>query len=85
MKYSIMAYYDIETEKFNPCMLFPFAAADAIESIKEGVIKGKIEGAEAFELYHLGSYDTANASFELLDRPAKVLKLADYVRKQSNA
>lgn len=81
MKYTVCAYYDTETEKFNPCMLFPFPVENVIETIKEAVIKGKIEGAKDFELFHLGSYDTADASFELAGKPVKLLKLSDYVRE----
>ena len=81
MRYTVCAYYDKDTEKFNPCMLFPFDVDSVIESIKEGVIKNKIEGAGAFELFHLGFYDTANANFELNDKPVKVMDLSQYVRK----
>lgn len=84
MKYSVMAYRDKETEKFNPCMLFPFDVDSVIETVREGAIKGKIEGCEAFELFHLGFYDTANASFTLNEKPVKVLDLSQHVRKESD-
>lgn len=85
MIYTVAAYYDVETEKYNPPMLFPFPVDNVIETIKEATIKGKIEGAEAFELYQLGNYDTADASFELLAKPVKLLKLKDFVRVKEGA
>lgn len=81
MIYSVLAYKDVETEKFNPPMLFPFDIETAIETCIDGVKKGKIEGAEFFNLFALGTYNTANAKFDLLPEPKLVAKLGDYVKK----
>lgn len=81
MIYSVLAYFDKETEKFNPPMFFPFGEADAIETVKDGVKKGKIEGASAFKLYSIGSYDTATAEFEIKGKAKEICDLADYVRE----
>ena len=46
MKYIVCAYKDVELEKFNPAMFFPFQSInDVIESVTAGVVKGKIDGA----------------------------------------
>lgn len=84
MIYTLFAYYDVDTEKFNPPMVFPFEKESGIETIREGVIKGKIEGAEAYELYFLGTYDTADAKFDLLAKPSKELTLKQYVRRKES-
>lgn len=81
MKQNLFCYKDIETNKFNVPFFVPFGVEDTIENLKDGVIKGKIEGAKALEVYHLGSYETANGKFDLLAEPVKVLSLADYVRE----
>lgn len=81
MKYTVAAYRDKDTEHFNPPMLFPFPEESVIETIRQGAIKGKIEGCEAFELYILGTYDTATAKFELFANPKKVFNLSEFVKK----
>ena len=83
MKYTVAAYYDLETEKFNPPMLFPFDVDATLETIKSGVIKGKIEGAEAFDCMLLGTFDTETGLFALLEKPKKLLHLKDYVRSEA--
>ena len=81
MIYTVACYHDVDTEKYNPPMLFPFDKEAVIETIKEGCIKGKVEGFESYEVMLLGTYDTANAQFNLLAKPELLLKCADYVRK----
>lgn len=81
MMYTVCAYYDKETEKFNPPFFMPFVIDDVIESVIDGVKKGKIEGAQAFDLYHLGNYDTATALFNLNQEPKKVIELDQYVKQ----
>lgn len=81
MKYSVLAYRDIDLDKFNPPMLVPFSKEDAVDSVIDSCKKGKIPGAEAFELYFLGWYETSDARFELKDKPELVSVLRDYVRK----
>ena len=83
MTYTVLAYFDKDVEKFNPAMFFPMQSEFAIENIKDAVIKGKIEGAEAFDLYLLGSYDTANGLFNLNEKPVKVATLSDYVKESA--
>lgn len=83
MKMTALAYYDVQTQKYNPAFLVPFSLDDSIESIIDAVKKGQLQGAEFFELYHLGFYDTENALFTLNEKPAFVAKLADYVRKEN--
>lgn len=83
MRMTVLAYYDIQTQKFNPAFFVPFSLDDSIESITDAVKKGQLDGAQFFELYHLGSYDTENALFNLNEKPAFVVKLADYVRKEN--
>lgn len=80
MIYTMFAYRDIETEKFNPPFLVPFSIEDTIESVKDGAIKGKIESAKTFELFYLGTFDTIDAGIKLVD-PKKVLTLSDYVKE----
>lgn len=84
MIYSLLAYKDKETVKFNPPMLFPMDKDTAIENITDGVIKGKIEGAENFELYVLGTYDTITGTFKC-GEPEKVCDLAVYVRNKDTS
>lgn len=81
MKYSVMAYFDKDLNKFNPPMVIPFNVEDAVDSIKDGVKKGSIPGAKSFDLYHLGSFDTANAKFEISEKPVLKAVLSDYVRE----
>lgn len=81
MKYTMAAYFDIETKKYNPPMLFPFETDAVIETVTSGVTKGKIEGAQAFDLCLLGTFDTETGKCELLAQPEKLLHLADYVRE----
>lgn len=81
MRFCIMAYKDSETEKFNPPFLVPMVLEDVIESIIDGAKKGSIEGAKYFTAYHLGYYDTKDASFELNKEPVKVAELSQYVQQ----
>lgn len=80
MIYTVAAYYDVETEKFNPPAFFPFGVEATVETIKDATIKGSIDNAQYLELYQIGSYDTADASFELLAKPVKILKLKDFAK-----
>ena len=82
MKHTVAAYKDVDTQKFNTPFYAPFSAKDLAENVKDGTIKGKIDGAESYELYHLGSYETETGKFELLSEPVKLLVLADYVHKE---
>jgi hypothetical protein len=83
MIYTIACYHDVDTGKFNPPMLFPFDKESVVETVKEGCLKGKIEGCEAFELMYLGTYDTASAKFDLVSSPELLFKCTDYVRKSA--
>ena len=80
MMHEMLCYKDTEVNKFNTPFFVPFSVNDAAEQLKDGVIKGKIEGAKALEVYHLGSYDTATGKFTLVE-PTLVIKCADYVRE----
>lgn len=84
MIYNICAYYDVDLEKFYS----PFPINQSVEDITEGVIdatkQGKVENAEFKELFHFGSFNTADGSFDLLAKPVKIAKLKDFVRKTEN-
>lgn len=80
MIYHAACYFDVDTEKYNPPMMFPFDKEAIKETLKEGALKGHIEGAEAFDVYYLGTYDTETAKFNLLDKPEKLLQLKDFVK-----
>ena len=47
MIYTVACYHDVDTEKYNPPMLFPFDKEAVIETIREGCMKGKIEGCDS--------------------------------------
>lgn len=85
MKYTVCAYFDLETHKYNPPMLFPFDTGAVVETISSGVTKGKIEGAKDFDLFLLGTYETETAGFTLLEKPEKLLHLADFVKQDGQA
>lgn len=81
MKYTVLAYYDKDVEKYNPPFLLPFGLEDSVSSVIDGVKKRKIENPEAFELYHLGWFDTETGQITVLDKPSIKAILSDYVRK----
>lgn len=83
MKYTVCAYYDTDLQKFYNAWLVPQILDDVIEGVMDSTKLGKIENAETKELFHLGSYDTADGSFDLLDKPVKVLILRDFVKKEN--
>lgn len=83
MKYTIVAYKDIDLDKFNTPAFMPFGVEDVCETIVDGVKKGKIEGAESLEAYHLGSYDSSTGEISLNAKPVKILELKAYVRKEA--
>lgn len=83
MIYSVVAYYDLDLEKFNPPMIAPMSEEQAEESIVDGVRKGKVEGAESFQAFYFGSFDTATGKFNLLEKPKLLVDLTKYVRKDS--
>lgn len=79
MKYEVFCYFDKETEKFNPPFFAPMSYDDTVENVIDGVKKGKVEDAKAFDLYHLGSYDTADGVIVVLEKPKRVISLENYV------
>lgn len=81
MKYTLVATFDIDLNKFNPPYCVPFSVEDTTQSVIDGVKKGKIEGAESLELYQIGTFETNDGKCEVLAKPVKLAKLADYVRK----
>lgn len=81
MKFTICAYFDIETAKYNPPFLVPFGLDECIESVIDSVKKGQLKDAEYFRMFHLGYYDTADAKFDLNDQPVLVADLTKYVKK----
>lgn len=85
MIYTVACYFDVDTEKYNPPMMFPFDKEAVVETLKEGAIKGRIEGAESFDVYCLGTYDTETAKFNLLEKPEKLLQLKDFVKAKATA
>lgn len=81
MRYTVLAYKDKELEKFLPAFLIPNNFEDSIEIIIDGVKKGKLEGADALTVYHLGFYDTEDGKFDLLEDPKKVFDCDQYVKQ----
>lgn len=81
MIYTVCVYFDKDLEKYNPPFFVPFDTEQTIENVIDGVKKGKIEHPESFDMYLLGTYDTATALFNLVKEPKKLITLGDYVRE----
>lgn len=80
MKYTVLAYFDKDTEKYNPPILAPMPLDDAIEGVIDGCKKGQIQHAKSFVCCHLGYYDTKTGKFELNQEPKKVVECDQYVK-----
>ena len=84
MKYSVCAYFDTQLGTYMP----PFAIPQDKETIREGVrdatIKGKIDDAVSKVLFFLGTFETSDASFDLV-KPLELLNLASLVQPKTAA
>lgn len=81
MKYRVIAYFDLDLEKFNPPMLVPLSLDDTIESLIDSAKKGQIPGQDTAWAYDFGSFDS-DGTFDLLEKPAKICDLTVYGRKK---
>lgn len=85
MKYKVFAIRDSAAQAFGQPMFHPSTGA-LLRSLSDQVNGKSAENSplqghpEDFELYELGSYDDAEASFQLLSAPSLVSRMKDLVR-----
>ena len=88
MKYIVIGVFDALLEAAMPVQCIqPMTDEDIIESHRRAVKLGKIpaEMAVNYVLFKYGEFDDKTGEFDLLDKPLKLVALADFVPKKVEA
>lgn len=86
MKYIVIGAFDALIERAMPIQCIqPMLDEDIKESHRRAVIAGAIPAktAQNLVIFKYGYFDDENGEFELLDKPLKIVALADFLPRKN--